>query len=190
MVSEADNNNRTVELTSADEAANRQLLASIFCKPTINSAKVIIDSNKNQALDINDIASFLDKQTAEIKSGNLEQIEEMLLQQSYTLQTLFLTMSARMVNNEYHNAKQIYGNLAFKAQAQCRQNLQALIDLKRPRNNTHIHNKAHNQQVNLHEAALDELEALAAQDTQTMTNELLNEANNAPMDRARTPAPS
>ena len=183
----ADNNNRIVEINSLSDEMRQQMVAEIFCTPTINAARVIMDSNKNQSLDINAIARFLDKQTEAIQSGNLEQVEAMLLQQAYTLQALFLTMSARMVNADYQNAKQLYGNLAFKAQAQCRQSLQALVELKHPRQNTVINNKAHNQQVNYHEAGLA---ALEEHEAATMTNELLSEAIHETMDRSGTSAAS
>ncbi len=160
-------------------------LAGIFCEGTINAAKVIMDCNPDQGLGIKYLTEKLEVQAAAIKAGDMELVERMLLQQSLTLQSLFLTLAEKMVNTTYTAPKQLYGNLAFKAQAQCRQSLQALVELKQPRQNTIINNKAHNQQVNYHEAMLDLLE-----DTKpaTMTNELLSEAINATMDRSGTPA--
>jgi hypothetical protein len=174
-----------LQLTDKDDAP--KLLAGIFCDGTINAAKVIMDCNPDQGLGINCLTDKLEAQTAAIKAGDMELVERMLLQQSLTLQSLFLTLAEKMVNTTYAAPKQLYGNLAFKAQAQCRQSLQALVDMKQPRQNTIINNKAHNQQVNYHEAMLDLLE-----DTKpaTMTNELLSEATHATMDTRGTSAAS
>jgi hypothetical protein len=162
-------------------------LAAIFCEGTMNAAKVIMDCNPDQGLGIKYLTEKLEAQAAAIKAGDMELVERMLLQQAMTLQSVFLSMAEKMISNNYLAPKQIYGNLAFKAQAQCRQSLQALIELKQPRRNTVINNKAHNQQVNYHEAGLAELEAYEAA---TMTNELLSEAPHATMDRSRTSAAS
>ena len=54
-----------------------------------------------------------------------------------------------MKRAEYLNQMQVHGQLALKAQNQCRATLAALADIKNPARATFIKNTATNQQVNL-----------------------------------------
>jgi hypothetical protein len=87
---------------------------------------------------------------AGIKSGNLDELESMLLAQGKALQAMFAHFAVKAAGPWSMNLTPAYAALAFKAQSQARATIMALAELKRPRQANFIgqQNVAVNQQVN------------------------------------------
>lgn len=105
-----------------------------------------------------------------IQEGNLDGLEAMLLGQAKALQSMFVNFARRANKQEYMKNLTTYTNLALKAQSQSRATIQALVELKRPRQVivTQQANITHgNQQVNNG----------VAHDTRTREEKTQNEPN-------------
>ena len=63
----------------------------------------------------------------------MKPVEAMLYGQAMALETLFTTLMRKAALQEYMANMQTYLSLALKAQAQCRSTLEALAEIKNPR---------------------------------------------------------
>ncbi len=68
-----------------------------------------------------------------VQNGNMKDLEAMLVGQAKALQTMFVSMASRANNQQYLKQFTTYMNLALKAQTQSRATIQALVELKYPR---------------------------------------------------------
>jgi hypothetical protein len=95
------------------------------------------------------VVQFKESITA-VQDGSMKDMEAMLVAQAYALQTMFVSVARRAHGQEHLKQYATQMNLALKAQAQCRATVQALIELKYPRQViiTEQANIAHHQQVN------------------------------------------
>lgn len=75
---------------------------------------------------------------AEVKDGNLQYLEAMLISQAAALQTIFASLARRAQQQEERREFEGYLGLALKAQAQSRVTITALIDMKNPRQATFV----------------------------------------------------
>jgi hypothetical protein len=91
----------------------------------------------------------LTRATETLGGGDMRRVEAMLLSQAHALQALFASCARRMAGASYINQVQTYGQLAFKAQNQCRATLATLAKIKHPNQATFIKNTATHQQVNV-----------------------------------------
>lgn len=107
-------------------------------------------------------------------------MEAMLMAQACTLDLLFNKCIRIARNCEFVNGTEIYSNMAFKAQKQCRQTLLALREVQHPQRTTFVNqqNNALNQQVNNNGTEKDF--------QKNSTNELLTEVEYETMDTRRT----
>lgn len=112
--------------------------------------------------------------------GKSASIEAMLMAQACTLDLMFNKLVRIARNCEYLNGTELYSNMAFKAQKQCRQTLLALNEIQHPRRTTFVNqqNNALNQQVNNNSTEKDFQKNSA--------NELLTEVQHEAMDTGRT----
>lgn len=109
------------------------------------------------------------RMAAKVKSGDLSDIEGMLVGQAMALQTMFAHLSRSAATQEYLMNLQAMTGLALKAQAACRQTLEALVELKNPRPVVYGQaNIAHQQVVNNRPVSLAQAESPA------LESELLN----------------
>lgn len=83
-------------------------------------------------------------------NGDIQPMETMLIAQACTLDLLFNKCIRIARNCEFLNGTEVYSNMAFKAQKQCRQTLLALNEVQHPRRTTFVNqqNNAVNQQIN------------------------------------------
>ena len=99
-----------------------------------------------------DLFEALDAQVEKVQRGDLRHVEEMLFGQAALLQTVFTNLARRAVNQESLKHFQTYLTLALKSQAQCRVTLEALAEIKNPRQATFVRGQANfasgPQQVN------------------------------------------
>jgi hypothetical protein len=83
--------------------------------------------------DVHELIEELEKKIQRIKSGDVGAVEEMLIGQSHTLQTIFICLARRAsIEKNPHNF-QTFMNLALRAQNQSRSTMQALVDIKSPK---------------------------------------------------------
>ena len=107
------------------------------------SASTSIFSGLSERGGLGDHIDALTDVCAETSVGDLSAASKMLTAQAVTLNTLFTQLAARAQANmgEHFPAAETYMRLAFKAQAQSRATLEALIKMHQPREQTvrHIH---------------------------------------------------
>lgn len=132
--------------------------------------------------DLYDLRDELNKHVQAVHAGDLSRAEEMLIAQAHVLQTIFTVWSLRAHSSECLNQVQAYMSLAFKAQAQCRATLQALVEVKYPRQVQFVRqqNIGMNQQVN--NDAVPTNESLARGNFAESSNELLESQRSERLD--------
>ena len=119
----------------------------------------------------------------------------MLVAQANSLQTMFVSLGRKAVNSSMLPQYTAFMNLALKAQSQSRATIQALTELKYPKQATFVKqaNIANgHQQINNGQAS-NETNTHAparAQEIKYQPNELLSEMNHATLDSSRTAATS
>ena len=146
--------NRPIEIPAKQGQTGLEASTEFLLKPSLLAAKVI-DSDKRQLskdfIDLQYTQAMLERSIGEVKHGNLADVEAMLYSQAYALNVMFATLMTRANRQEYMPTTQALMSLAFKAQNQSRATLQALVDLKQPRQATFV-NQANisqgHQQVN------------------------------------------
>lgn len=86
-------------------------------------------------LNVNAAIAELENQCKAVADGNLARGESMLVAQAHTLDALFnhlAVLAAQNLPGSVNTGERLY-RLAFKAQAQCRANIEALAEIKNPR---------------------------------------------------------
>ncbi len=102
--------------------------------PTIQSAATIESWGKFAGeIDLAELVDGLRDRVKKVQGGDLQPVEAMLFSQAMTLETIFTNLSRRAISQEYLKQFQAYLTLALKAQAQCRATLEALAEIKNPR---------------------------------------------------------
>lgn len=133
--------NRPVEISAKQGQTGLEASTEFLLKPSLLAAKVI-DSDKRQLskdfIDLQYTQAMLERSIGEVKQGNLADVEAMLYSQAYALNVMFATLMTRANRQEYMPPTQVLMSLAFKAQNQSRATLQALVDLKQPRQPTFV----------------------------------------------------
>jgi len=128
---------------------------------------------------IGDLAKELSKHVNDVKAGNMNRPEAILMTQAHTLDVVFNALAQRAGANIGSNLDraEIYLRMALRAQAQCRTTLEALAEIKAPKSATFIKqaNIAGQQQVNNGGPASHEKNI-------TPSNELLSESSHATLD--------
>lgn len=87
------------------------------------------DNSKIKGMDATTIANALEAQEALLAKGDLTSLENMLLSQSHTLNTIFADMVFKMAGAKYLKNLEVYGRIALKAQNQTRQDKTNSIDI-------------------------------------------------------------
>jgi hypothetical protein len=151
------------------EAFKKMLLDALATVADVNPAE---DHSKRVEYYLSMAESALQRESAPI--------ETMLMTQACTLDLLFNKCMRIARNCEFLNGTEIYSNMAFKAQKQCRQTLRALHEVQHPRRTTFVNqqNNALNQQVN-NNSTKEDFQKNSA-------NELLTEVQYEKMDTGRT----
>ena len=89
-----------------------------------------------------------------IARGDFSQIEEQLIAQTVALESMFQIYFEKMIATEFLGAQEIFGQLALKAQSQCRKTLNTLVEMKNPKNLTFIKEQS-NTQINVKQTSGD-----------------------------------
>ena len=128
----------------------------------------------------------------EVNKGNLRELEAMLTGQAVALQSMFTEMATRAAEQTQLKHYQAFFNMAMKAQAQSRSTIQALVELKYPRqvvitkqaNISHGHQQVNNGQLSGQYAHARP----HAQEIPIESNELLEVGNDTTGERLDTRA--
>ena len=138
--------------------------------------------------EIADVASALREKITTIQNGDMQPIEAMLIGQAQALQTMFVSLGRQAASKTSLPQYTVFMNLALKAQSQSRATIQALVELKYPKQATFVKqaNIANgHQQIN--NATSTRTPAHAhAKAIESQPNELLSEMNHATLDSSRT----
>ena len=158
-------------VTRLPEQSPAQALARTALRPAINGAVVVKAYQGNllgKDVDLSELVKGLSDSCKRVNDGDLSTLEAMLVSQATALQTVFTSLVCRAQVQTQQRHLEAFMGLAFKAQAQSRATISALVDLKHPRQATFVKqaNIAHGpQQVN--NAAAGELQDRT---TQTRTH--------------------
>jgi hypothetical protein len=183
-------------LAKQDEKAESERYAKISLSASFMSA-AISDSFTSALLPdakMADVASALGDKVTTIQNGDMKPIEAMLIGQAQALQTMFVTLGRMAAGKTSLPQYTAFMNMAFKAQSQSRATIQALTELKYPKQATFVKQAniaGGNQQVNNSNASdiNAPIRAPAPAHAKTIEhkpNELLSEMNNATMDSSGT----
>ncbi|MGZ8942817.1 MAG: hypothetical protein ACXW00_08635 [Methylobacter sp.] len=119
-----------VRLESPEEDADKAS-ARVLAQPETLAA-VTIQQWQGDIVNVNRIADELRRQTDELKTGNMQRAEAMLLSQAHTLDELFNNLARKARGQEYLKNYETFLRLALKAQTQCRATLETLSAIKNP----------------------------------------------------------
>lgn len=182
----------TVERTPGK--TEEQAVAEVALNPAVNAATVVDAYQGNimgDDVDTDALVATLRASMDKSAAGDLSGLEAMLIGQATALQTIFVSLAKRAHHQQYQRHLEAFLGLALKAQAQSRATIQAVIDLKFPRQATFVKqaNIAHGpQQVNngiQHVSSETQQNysrperALRALENQTEQNELLEVGTHA-----------
>ena len=84
-------------------------------------------------IDLSELVDELKNKIEKVQSGDMAAMEAMLVGQAHALQTIFTSLARRAANQEYLKQYGMYMSLALKAQSQSRSTIQALTELKYPK---------------------------------------------------------
>ena len=141
-------------------------------------------------LNMRDVINVLNEKISTIQAGDMQPIEAMLIGQAQALQTMFVSLGRQAASKTSLPQYTAFMNLALKAQAQSRATIQALTELKYPKQATFVKqaNISHgHQQVN---NATSTHAPAPARVIENQPNELLSEMNHATLDSSGTATPS
>ena len=124
------------------------ITASLTTK-SINTAFTVKKfSNVEDSIEVSDYMLELQKAGTEVVSGDLGRLERMLTSQAIALDAIFNRMALKAAGAENLKNYEVFMRLAFKAQAQSRNTVEALAMLKHPQpfiSQTNIGQVGHNQ---------------------------------------------
>ena len=136
-----------------DKQADSKLFAKLSLSPETMSA-VLSDAFTNEIfpdMNLKDVSDNLCEKITIIQNGDMKSIEAMLIGQAQALQTMFVALGRQAAKKSELNQYTAFMNLALKAQSQSRSTIQALIELKYPKQATFVKQAniaGGNQQVN------------------------------------------
>lgn len=130
--------------------SEERAIAHLNANPTIQAAATMREFGRFSNTDLTSLVGELAAQVAAVRAGDMARPEAMLLAQAHTLDALSHSLIMRATNAEYVNNFEIFMKLALRAQSQCRSTLEALAEMKSPRNVAFVRqaNIARHQQVN------------------------------------------
>ena len=163
-------------------------LAHMATSPIVNAAATILPWSKAIYSEPNTIVGLigeLSNSTARMADGDMKAAEAMMFNQAQVLQMIFTNLATRAVNQQYLSQMQTFLNLGLKAQAQCRATLEALAEMKNPRQVAFVKQAniaGGNQQVNNAVLSSPFDPRSRAEENESRPNKLLLERTNAAVD--------
>ena len=171
-----------------DKQTESERYAKISLSASSMSAVLSADFSKSMFPDVKlaDSISALGEKITTIQNGDMQSIEAMLIGQAHALQTMFVSLGRQAASKTSLPQYTAFMNLALKAQSQSRATIQALIELKYPKQATFVKqaNIANGiQQVNNVTSTHTHAHA---KEIENLPNELLSEMNNETLDTSGT----
>ena len=167
-----------------DKQSDNEHYAKVSLSPATMSAVLSEAFTKQLFPDtsIADVANALRDKITNIQNGDMKPIEAMLIGQAQALQTMFVSLGRQAASKTSLPQYTAFMNLALKAQSQSRATIQALTELKYPKQTNFVKqaNIANgHQQINNGQASNEaSMRAPAhAREIEHQPNELLTEAN-------------
>lgn len=125
-----------------DGVSDATLMAEASVNPAINAASLIdayqYDAFGDGAVEMDALVGTLKASMDKTHSGDMAELEDMLLGQATALQTMFVSLAKRAQRQEYQKNLEAFLGLALKAQSQSRATIQAIVELKFPRQATFV----------------------------------------------------
>jgi len=107
-------------------------LAYAPCVRHPHAAQAFVHGTGSNEPSLLGMAQELQRQNAQLASGNLQGMEEMLLAQANTLDTVFTALLRKAAGSPLLPQMEGYMRLALKAQAQARATVETLAEIKNP----------------------------------------------------------
>jgi hypothetical protein len=116
-------------------APQKQIRAALAINASMNAAGVITEyaSTPFGEQGVDELFEKLKGSMKAIHGGDLKQAESMLMGQALALQSMFVHMSRRVLNQGLQRHFEANFAMALKAQNQCRMTLETLAEIKNPR---------------------------------------------------------
>jgi hypothetical protein len=122
--------------SAAANDEQRKINAKAELMPSVNAASVIKAYQGNilgDEFDLKDLVDGLRGTFENVEKGDLSRLEGMLIAQATALQTIFTSLARRAQVQQYQRNLEAFLGLALKAQAQSRATIQAIAELKYPK---------------------------------------------------------
>jgi len=176
-----------------DKQSDNEHYAKVSLSPATMSAVLSEAFTKQLFPDtsIADVANALRDKITNIQNGDMKPIEAMLIGQAQALQTMFVSLGRQAASKTSLPQYTAFMNLALKAQSQSRATIQALTELKYPKQTNFVKqaNIANgHQQINNGQAS-NETSTRAPARTKKIEhqpNGLVSEMNHATLDSSGT----
>ena len=114
----------------------------VMTTPECLSAAVLTLCQKLDPASINQTIGEVQRQTANVRRGDLSRVEDMLTSQAHTLDGLFAMLTSKAITASGGSggcdAMDRYMRLALKAQNQARATLQTLAEIKYPKHYSYV----------------------------------------------------
>jgi hypothetical protein len=137
-------------------------------------------------VDLKELSHQLGNKTKAVQDGDMKEMEAMLVGQAQSLQTIFNTLAYKASNQTNLTHYNAFLTMALKAQSQSRSTIQALIELKYPKQATFVKQAnitTGNQQVNNGNNQTNTREHAHVKEISNQPNELLENQKNEWLDR-------
>jgi hypothetical protein len=126
-------NPRTLKVEKRPEQTDAEAMAEIVISGGFDGITVVYGYAGDGKLDVTLLDVALQKTINRVKSGDLSDMEAMLVGQATALQSIFSNLATRALNQKLMPHYQTHLALALKAQAQSRATISALVELKFPK---------------------------------------------------------
>jgi hypothetical protein len=166
----------------SSEMTPNHLVASMTTLSVNTAFTVKKFANVEDSIEVSDYILELQKAGNEVVGGNLGRLERMLTSQAIALDAMFNQLALKAAGAEYLKNYEVFMRLAFKAQAQSRNTVEALAMLKHPQPyiQTNIGQVGHNQVNNSYAIASSHNDIHinpVAENLQPAPNKLLDKVN-------------
>lgn len=117
--------------TSKEQQAAKLLHSADFL--SVSASELDVRKSLISDVPINEMVNQVRKSIKQVQAGDMSGMEAMLVGQAHALQNVFASLMRRASSQQHLKQYQAHMNLGLKAQAQCRATIQALTELKYPR---------------------------------------------------------
>ena len=146
---------KELRIAMAPDGNPEKVMADLTVSPFLNGGMVVQALTTNllgeDATGITEVVESLRDSARKASDGDLSTLEAMLISQATALQTIFASYARRAQIQPQQKHLEAFMGMALKAQAQSRATIQAVVELKYPKQATFVKqaNIAHGpQQVN------------------------------------------